>query len=100
MARRRAPAAVPPTPDLEAAGSILRFKMELIAGSSIAPEIIQQVRSHADGVDRVLVLTARHKSENPCDRMGLSQWGGQGAMGVWGCETNPISRGSPDPAPS
>ena len=34
----------------------LRFKMELIEGSSIDPDIIQQVRSHADGVDRVLVL--------------------------------------------
>ena len=29
--------------------------MELIKGSSIAPEIIQKMRSHADGVDRVLV---------------------------------------------
>ena len=27
----------------------LRFKMELIEGSSIAPEIIEQVRSQADG---------------------------------------------------
>jgi hypothetical protein len=53
------------------------------------------------GVDRAgQPLTARHKSENPCDSMGLSQWGGQGAMGAWGCETNPIPRGSPDPAPS
>lgn len=26
--------------------------------------------------------------------MGLSQWGGQGAMGAWGCETNPIPSGS------
>ncbi len=33
----------------------LRFKKELIEGSSIDPEIIQQVRSHADGIDRVLV---------------------------------------------
>jgi cephalosporin hydroxylase len=33
----------------------LRFKMELIEVSSIVPEIIQQVRGHADGVDRVLV---------------------------------------------
>ena len=41
-------------PDLEAAGSILHFMMELIEGSSIAPEIIQKMRSHADGVDRVL----------------------------------------------
>ncbi|MCP9801285.1 tyrosine-type recombinase/integrase [Synechococcus sp. RedBA-s] len=45
-------------------------------------------------------LTARHKSENPCNSMRLSQWGGQGAMGAWGCETNPIPSGSPDPAPS
>ena len=34
----------------------LRFKMELIEGSSIDAEIIQQVRSHADGIDRVLVF--------------------------------------------
>ena len=45
----------PPDPDLEAAGRILHFMMELIEGYSIAPEIIQLVRSHADGVDRVLV---------------------------------------------
>ena len=39
----------------------LRFKMELIEGSSIDPEIIQQVRNHADGVDRVLVsLDSNH----------------------------------------
>jgi cephalosporin hydroxylase len=43
----------------------LRFKMELIAGSSIAPEIIQQVHSHADGVDRVLVsLDSNHTHEH------------------------------------
>jgi cephalosporin hydroxylase len=43
----------------------LRFKMELIQGSSIAPEIIQQVRSHADGVDRVLVsLDSNHTHEH------------------------------------
>ncbi len=42
-----------------------RFKMELIEGSSIAPEIIQQVRSHADGVDRVLVsLDSNHTHEH------------------------------------
>ena len=33
----------------------LRFKMELIEGSSIDSEIIQQVCSHADGVDLVMV---------------------------------------------
>ena len=50
----------PPDPDLEAAGSILRFKMQLIKGSSIAPEIIQKMRSHADGVDRVLVSASSY----------------------------------------
>jgi len=39
----------------------LRFKMELIEGSSIDPLIVQQVRSHVDGVDRVLVsLDSNH----------------------------------------
>ena len=43
----------------------LRFKMELIEGSSIEPEIIQQVRSHADGADRVLVsLDSNHTHEH------------------------------------
>ena len=43
----------------------LRFKMELIEGSSIDPDIIQQVRSHADGVDRVLVsLDSNHTHEH------------------------------------
>jgi cephalosporin hydroxylase len=43
----------------------LRFKMELIEGSSIDPEIIQQVRSHADVVDRVLVsLDSNHTHEH------------------------------------
>ena len=32
--------------------------------------------------------------------MGLSQWGGQGAMGAWRYETISIHRGSPDPARS
>ena len=43
----------------------LRFKMELIEGSSIDPEIIQQVRSYADGVDRVLVsLDSNHTHDH------------------------------------
>jgi cephalosporin hydroxylase len=43
----------------------LRFKMELIEGSPIDPEIIQHVRSHADGVDRVLVsLDSNHTHEH------------------------------------
>ena len=43
----------------------LRVKMELIEGSSIDPEIIQQVRSYADGVDRVLVsLDSNHTHEH------------------------------------
>jgi cephalosporin hydroxylase len=43
----------------------LRFKMELIEGSSIDPEIIQQVRSHADGIERVLVsLDSNHTHEH------------------------------------
>ena len=43
----------------------LRFKMELIEGSSIDPEIIQQLRSHAAGFDRVLVsLDSNHTHEH------------------------------------
>ena len=43
----------------------LRFKMELIEGSSIDPGIIQQVRSHADGIDQVLVsLDSNHTHEH------------------------------------
>jgi cephalosporin hydroxylase len=43
----------------------LRFKMELIEGSSIDPEIIQQVRSHADDIERVLVsLDSNHTHEH------------------------------------
>jgi cephalosporin hydroxylase len=43
----------------------LRFKMELIEGSSIDPDIIQQVRSHASGVERVLVsLDSNHTHEH------------------------------------
>lgn len=43
----------------------LRFKMELIEGSSIAPEIIQQVLSHADSAKRVLVsLDSNHTHEH------------------------------------
>jgi len=43
----------------------LRFKMELIEGSSIDPEIIQQVRSYSYGVDRVLVsLDSNHTHEH------------------------------------
>jgi len=43
----------------------LRFKMELIEGSSTAPEIIQQVRSHADGAERVLLsLDSNHTHEH------------------------------------
>lgn len=43
----------------------LRFKMELIEGSSINPDIIQQVRSQATGVERVLVsLDSNHTHEH------------------------------------
>jgi len=43
----------------------LRFKMELIEGSSVDPDIIQQARSHADGVERVLVsLDSNHTHEH------------------------------------
>lgn len=43
----------------------LRFKMELIEGSSIDPDVIQQVRSHADGVERVLVsLDSNHTHDH------------------------------------
>ena len=48
----------------------LRFKMELIEGSSIDPEIIQEVRSHADGVDRVLVsLDSNHTHQHALDEL-------------------------------
>ena len=43
----------------------LRFKMELIEGSSIDPEIVQQVRMHAKGMDRVLVsLDSNHTHQH------------------------------------
>ena len=43
----------------------LRFKMELIEGSSIDPEIIQQVRGHADNSDRILVsLDSNHTHDH------------------------------------
>jgi cephalosporin hydroxylase len=42
----------------------LRFKMELIEGSSIDPDIIQQARSHADGVERVLVSLDSNHTHN------------------------------------
>jgi cephalosporin hydroxylase len=43
----------------------LRFKMELIEGSSIDPAIIHQARSHAVGVERVLVsLDSNHTHEH------------------------------------
>jgi cephalosporin hydroxylase len=43
----------------------LRFKMELIEGSSIDPKVIEQVRSHADGMGRVVVsLDSNHTHEH------------------------------------
>lgn len=43
----------------------LHFKMELIEGSSIDPDIVQQVRNHANGVERVLVsLDSNHTHEH------------------------------------
>lgn len=43
----------------------LRFKMELIEGSSIAPEIIKEVRNHAEGLERVLVsLDSNHTHQH------------------------------------
>jgi cephalosporin hydroxylase len=43
----------------------LRFKMDLIEGSSIDPAIIKQLRSHADGFKRVLVsLDSNHTHEH------------------------------------
>jgi cephalosporin hydroxylase len=43
----------------------LRFKMELIEGSAIDPAIINQVRSHAVGVERILVsLDSNHTHEH------------------------------------
>ena len=39
--------------------------MKLIQGSSVSPEIIEEVRSHAAGVDRVLVsLDSNHTHEH------------------------------------
>ena len=43
----------------------LRFKMDLIEGSSIDPRIITEVRGRADGVDRILVaLDSNHTGEH------------------------------------
>ncbi len=43
----------------------LRFKMELIEGSSIDPEIIRKVRSYADDAEQVLVsLDANHTHDH------------------------------------
>lgn len=43
----------------------LRFKMELIEGSSIDPGIIQKVRSYAGGVERVFVsLDSNHTQDH------------------------------------
>lgn len=43
----------------------LRFKMDLIEGSSIDPEIIKKVRGHADGIERVLVsLDSNHTHQH------------------------------------
>jgi cephalosporin hydroxylase len=43
----------------------LRFKMELIEGSSIDPDIIQQVLSYANGIKRILVsLDSNHTHEH------------------------------------
>lgn len=43
----------------------LRFKMEMIEGSSIDPQVIKQVRSHADCVNTVLVsLDSNHTHEH------------------------------------
>ena len=43
----------------------LRFKMKLIEGSSVDPHIVKQVRSHADGVEQVLVsLDSNHTHEH------------------------------------
>jgi cephalosporin hydroxylase len=43
----------------------LRFKMELIEGSSTDPDIIKQLRSRADGVERVLVsLDSNHTHDH------------------------------------
>jgi cephalosporin hydroxylase len=43
----------------------LRFKMELIEGSAIDPAIINQVRSHAVGIEKILVsLDSNHTHEH------------------------------------
>ena len=48
----------------------LHFKMELIEGSSIDPETIRKVRSHAEGLDRVLVaLDSNHTHAHVLDEL-------------------------------
>ena len=48
----------------------LRFKMELIEGSSIDPAIISQVRNHAVGFDRVLLsLDSNHTHDHVLDEL-------------------------------
>ena len=43
----------------------LRFKMELIEGSAIDPVVINQVRSHAVGIEKILVsLDSNHTHEH------------------------------------
>lgn len=43
----------------------LRFKMELIEGSAIDPAVINQVRSHAVGIEKILVsLDSNHTHEH------------------------------------
>ena len=44
-------------------------------------------------------LTDGHKTESPYAAMGLKPLGGHGAMRGWGCDTKPIPRGFPCPAP-
>ncbi len=44
-------------------------------------------------------LTDGHKSKSRCTAMGLRSLGGQGTMRAWGCDTKPIPRGFPRPAP-
>lgn len=47
----------------------------------------------------VLGLTDGHKTKSHCGAMGLKPLGGHGAMRGWGCDTKPIPRGFPRPAP-
>ena len=48
----------------------LRYKMELIEGSSVDPQIVQKVRDYAEGIDRVMVsLDSNHTHQHVLDEL-------------------------------